>query len=255
MNAVEIDTASVGHPLLALSAAGLRYAVRLRPLPVSELTRRIYAYHTLPLSLRIHAQLPTWLHVQDWIGFGRSLSWPRKLHRSFVQSADPAGYWTHWRRPTAVGALAHKLYISPRPDAVPQLFPRLVETFEALDVQAFKIGASSRVLLRPDKLVAYFASRDHLRAVADELAPMVTCLPPHGVPFTAPLCSSSALSWGYDPGIGGSSWRLWIAHVLALGISGAPAGPADQVLQHVRSAIVLAGIDPDCWEPRAGAAT
>jgi hypothetical protein len=157
----------------------------------------------------------------------------------------------HWRRPVSTGSLQHKLYISPTPEWVGVVFPLLVETFDAMEVPAFKIGASRRTLLRPDKLVAYFASREHLSAVAEELTVSLGRTPVHGVPFTPPLDPAGLLSWGYDPGNGGS-WRSWIAQVLAGAIARAPIGSLEHIVSHAHGVLRSAGVDPDTWAPVGG---
>jgi hypothetical protein len=227
----------------------------MRHLPACELVRRIYGYHALPLSRAMHARLLAWPDVAAWVGLESPESnapWVGRLKSEFIAAPDPAGHWMHWRRPVTTGALTHKLYVSPRPEAVPAIFGRLVQAFDALGVPAFKIGASARDLLRPDKLVAYFASRDHLSAFAEDLSSSLKGIPVHGVPFTAPLDAVGLLSWGYDPEMpGGGSWRLWVAQTLANALAGAPPGSLDETVAHARRVLRSAGVDPDCWEPIA----
>jgi len=240
------------HPLLRLSEAGIYYAARLRHLPIVNLTKRIYGYYGLPIRRTHQPILQDWTDVADWLGLKEGSKCVRALSSIFVATADPVG-WMHWRRPSTPNTLLHKLYISPRLESLPELFPLLVEIFDTFDVPAFKIGVSARVLARPDKFVAYFANREHLLVVGDELTSTLRGVPAHGVPFTAPIDTSGLLSWGYDPGIKGESWRLWIAQMLAMGIVGAPLGSVEETVRHARQILKSAGVDPNRWEPLAGA--
>lgn len=239
------------HPLLRVSAAGLRHAARLRHLPAGELAQRVYRYHAAPASGEGYARLRDWPDVRRWLGLDEAPPWSRSLDQ-FASAVDPDGYWMHWRRPGAVSQLLHKIYLSPRIDMLPGIFPRLVETCHAMEVPAFKIGCSSRGLLRADKLVAYFANRDHLAAVADDLAVSLRETPVHGVPFTPPLDSSGLLSWGFDPAGGAGSWRLWIAHVIADAVHRAPGATVTATVAHVRAVLHAQGVDADTWEPIGG---
>ena len=242
-----------GHPLLQLSAAGVRHAARARHLPAGELARRVYAFHTMPPGAASRDRLDGWPEVASWLGLDGDQAWVRCLAAGFGAAPDPEGHWMHWRRPGVAGPLPHKLYVSPRAESLPGLFPRLADTFSAMEVPAFKLGAAGRGLRRPDKLVAYFASRDHLSLVAEELAAALLHVPAHGVPFTPPLDRAGLLSWGTDPGEGGGSWRLWIVQALASGVAGAPPGVAlDETVAHARAALRSAGVDPDTWEPTGG---
>jgi hypothetical protein len=157
----------------------------------------------------------------------------------------------HWRKPGALDSLLHKLYISPRLEAVPQLFPRLIDVFVSLDVPAFKVGATSRGLLRPDKIVTYFANHDHLQAVADELS----AVPPvsvHGVPFSVPLDATGLLSWGYDPATKDGSWRQWVAQRLTVAVKQAEGSSLHGIVEQARRHLRDAGVDPYTWVPLPG---
>jgi hypothetical protein len=135
-----------------------------------------------------------------------------------------------------------------------------------------KIGMDAAGLLRPDKIVAYFGSREDLDTAARELANELQGCPAHGVPFTAGIDDDGLLSWGIDPPeserplswLDRESWRLWIAKSLgaALALAKGAARPlAQQVVEPWRFAVERVrrhGVDVDTWTPadtlwRAGA--
>lgn len=236
------------HVLANLSARALRYGARLRCLPAGQIAARLYRFHALPLTPAWRARLAAPTGIGDWLGLTGQEDWARRLAAAYVAMPDPSGHWLHWRRPASSGPLRHKLYVSPTPEALPALFARLVPICRELDAPAFKVGGAAQGVLRPDKLVVYFASQEHLTAVAEEAAVALGRFPVHGVPFTAPADRSGLLSWGHDPA-GEGSWRVWLCRLLAEAIARAPARDLDGVVAHARSRLAAAGIDPRRWTP------
>jgi hypothetical protein len=146
---------------------------------------------------------------------------------------------------------------------MPRLFAMAVRAMKRAGCEHFKIGRRGEGVCRPDKMVAYFASLDQLRACAslieaDLLASDVDPRSAHGVPFTASIDAAGFLSWGMDPPELGhvtasfehQSWRQWVASRVAIAVLSAkgaanPTGVVPFVLERVR----LDGIDPDTWAP------
>lgn len=236
------------HVLAGLSQRALRYGARLRPLSSGQIAARLYRFHALPLTQAWRMRLASPAGIGDWLGLAGSEDWARRLADAYVGMPDPSGHWLHWRRPGTGGPLRHKLYVSPTPDALSALFARLVPICCELDAPAFKVGSTAQGVLRPDKLVVYFASQEHLTAVAGEAATALGRFPVHGVPFTAPADRSGLLSWGHDPA-GAGSWRVWLCRLLADAISGAPADDLDGVVAHAQGRLAAAGVDPRRWTP------
>jgi hypothetical protein len=116
-------------------------------------------------------------------------------------------------------------------------------------VPSFKVGRGIEGLLRPDKIVAYFADRKHMEEVSKALARLLRDCPVQGVPFTAEVGGDGLLSTGVDPVARNVavSWRSWITDELALALAKArAAGAADRViaaLEHMRES----GVDPCSW--------
>jgi hypothetical protein len=125
-----------------------------------------------------------------------------------------------------------------------------VDALAATGPVAFKVARRPDGLLRPDKLVAYFASLDGLRRAAARLEPAVRGLRAQGVPFTAAVTEDGLLSWGADPpdrGLG--SWRAWLCGRLAEHLVDASrAGVRDPAAEAARR-VAADGVDPATWAP------
>ncbi|MFC6148976.1 MULTISPECIES: hypothetical protein [Mumia] len=212
-----------------------------------DLTVRLYGFNRLPLSPKIRAAVPG---ERDLRGFvlagtpGLSEHWrSRRLERR-------AG-WLSWIRRDGTSrtpTVAHKLYISPMPEAVGDAVRVLTPLVTDSPCVAFKLGATPSFLARPDKLVAYFRGRNEMLDVARLAAERLDGIPAHGVPFTFPLDSAGLVSSGVDPPYDAdrlTSWRLWLCTELARAILAADGGDA---LAAARSRLVALGIDPDTWQ-------
>ena len=114
--------------------------------------------------------------------------------------------------------MTYKLYVSPRPERIREAFEIVVRVLSASGGVHFKLGDSVGGLLRPDKLMLYFTTRDALLETASVLHRELAGCDAHGVPFTAGLDDSGLLSWGVDPPendralrwMQRQSWRLWV---------------------------------------------
>jgi hypothetical protein len=144
-----------------------------------------------------------------------------------------------------------KLYVSPRPEALPDAFPRIADAFVRSDVRSFKVGRGIEGLLRSDKIVAYFEDRTHMEKVAGALARSLRGCPAQGVPFTAEVSGNGLLSWGVDPPLGdaAASWRSWITKRLAASLTARRLTSCADSVAAALSDIRLAGVDPDRWLP------
>jgi hypothetical protein len=230
--------APAGGRLAELSCAALRYGQELaRLLPEGEALRlslRLYGYHRLPLAPRWRRQLPDGEAVRRFLGIVRGGPARALLARHWREPAVAAGEpWLRWQPARAAapppqgaeGAATWKLYVSPAPEELPQCFGRLLDGLAAAGAPSFKAGATAGGLLRPDKIVAYFASFEELAAAAAAVGERLAGTAPHGVPFSSEIAGGGLLSWGVDPpaaGRGGRgapdgrvSWRLWLTHRLA----------------------------------------
>ena len=240
-----------------LSLDALRHADDLLSNDPEELTRALYLYNRIPLSRFWHARFPDRVAVLAHLGADRdALS-------AFRGPSETQG-WISWsareRKPQDKSAPTYKLYVSPRPENIRDAFHAVVRALADLGGGDFKIGEDAAGLLRPDKLVAYFASREQLdRAAAAVLARLAGC-PAHGVPFTAGIDDSGLLSWGIDPPetervlswMGRESWRLWLASKLGDAMAFAKSSAARREIaawQFARERVRRHGVDVERWTP------
>lgn len=268
-----VSDSSPAHPLAQLSQNAVRYASKLPPMAHDEVVMRLYQFNTLPCTRQWRKLLSEPKDVEDWLGImtesnssRREMAW---LSTSWqrVSNGSPTG-WLSWQnRHVDPKELPYKLYISPKPQQLPERFRAIVETLAAQNVANFKIGQDAQGILRPDKMVAYLGSFEHLAATAQALQPILSECPAQGVPFTAPIDPHGLLSWGMDPpssaqvfnGGQQESWRYWLAQQLATalksvrGIDESSAKEQDSAnstmpgWQYAIQHMALKGIDTERW--------
>jgi len=244
-----------------LSRDAIAYGAALEIDDRSAMAMRLYGYNRLPLSAAHAAKFPDAAAVLDALAPASRL----REQRWSVTTAK-GSHWINFGRATERRTAArrspdqasYKLYVSPLPSALSDAFPALQDALIAFGVRHFKVAGTAAGLLRPDKLVAYFDSRDTLLAVADALTRRLHGLPAQGVPFTAAIDAEGLLSWGVDPPTDArplswqpqQSWRSWITSTLAGALLDGrqhpvPISPAEFAVQRLS----LEGVDVDRWAP------
>jgi hypothetical protein len=262
------DSAAFEHGAVPeLSLAALRYGAALEIRDLGRLTSRLYGYNRVPLTPRRARRFPNAAAVEAYLGVEPGGRLQQRLLTSWHRREDNAtGPWLIWnRRGEAAGTRGHgptyKLYVSPTIDILGRAFEKLLKALSATDAYQFKIAAEASGLLRPDKLVVYFADLESLTAAGTVLAEALAGLPAHGIPFTAEIAGRGLLSWGLDPPSGGSalvehegkSWRYWVANRLAAALLQAKGTERSEVepwrfaLERLRRQ----GVDVDRWVPSA----
>jgi hypothetical protein len=156
------------------------------------------------------------------------------------------------------GSRSFKLYVSPPAEHLREAFNATLEVLTEVRAPSFKIGRDLYGVLRPDKLVAYFGSREAVHDAGDRLRRRLEGMPAQGVPFTAALDAEELLSWGTDPPRGehllawqGPSWRRWITDRLAVALLSAKAAAATALepWQFALDRLRLEGIETTTWTP------
>ena len=241
---------------------------RAQIIPIHDAQRLcswIYSSGVIPVGPEAAQGLGDWEAVEQLVGLDDLSGTRRELEPHYHSSSVPG--WTCWHRssePLRYGEpdgsrTVFKLYVSPHPRALAEVFPLVVECLVAQQAPAFKLGRDAWGLFRPDKLMVYFDDFHSLEACAAALRPRLEGCPAHGVPFSAGLDEEGLLSWGIDPPRsqripgwrGCESWRAWLAARLARAILRARAfsiltvEPWICALDRIR----VEGIDTDGWLP------
>lgn len=239
-------------------------------LPIDDplrLSAQIYFFNRLPQTPRWARLLPNDEAHARYLGIdagGRCSKLLRALGGKMADAPELQG-WLLWSaresgETSQRRSFSYKLYVSPRPEELPEALPKIVAAFVDFGVLRMKIGAGLGGLLRPDKIVAYFEEFGQLEAVAQRLLADLKGVAPHGVPFTAELGGAGLVSWGMDPHETRSfswqetsSWRLWITNRLAAAILDARASPESGLTawRYALERLSVEGVDVQTWAPTA----
>jgi hypothetical protein len=256
-----IDRGAIGR----LSREALQHAEDLATNDTAALTNALYSYNRMPLTRTWSARFPDRDAVLAHIGANDGAT-ASLLDRHWMRTPkDKSNGWISWQSrvapptPPAAHLPTWKLYVSPHPEEIADVFRALVRVLAGIAGAQMKIGSDAGGLLRPDKLVAYFASRDDVRAAASALAAEIAGCRAHGVPFTAGIGNDGLLSWGLDPPdserplswLERESWRLWIAKSLAaaLALAKQATRPDVEPWRFAVERVRRHGVDVDTWTP------
>ncbi len=238
------------NALSALALAALATTAAAGDRDASAAARRLYRHHTLPATPRWRRRLPD---------EGAVL---RFLHPPSPPT-DATGAWLVWRGPSRrapdPGGATPKLYLSPSPERLPVALAAALSLEGRAAPLEVKAGRRLEGLLRPDKLVAYFATAEGMHVAAERLQAGIGGLPAQGVPFTASAGTGDGLlSWGMDaaPGAGlagvarRESWRSWVTARLGAALVNGLAGvPGVDPVRFALDRLRLDGVDISAWTP------
>ena len=246
----------------ARSRAALLHAQEIESNDPQTLAMALYRYNHIPITPFWKARFAGCEAILAHLGADRG-ALRAMLDRDWTLSRDD-GAWMAWTSalapfPSNIDAPIFKLYISPRPERIRDAFEALVRVLAAVPA-SFKMGSGAAGLLRPDKLVVYFAAREELDEASSMICRELAGCDAHGVPFTAALDDSGLLSWGMDPPeseralrwLGPESWRVWIAQRLGGAMAVARAARTERAVEAWRFAIARLqrlGVDVDTWTP------
>jgi len=220
---------------------------------VQELATRLYLFNAAPGTPALQRRFADDERLYAFLFEGRHIA-PRL--RSHWRGETPGEAWLAWSSAGSGRVPAYKLYVSPTLERLPCIFEVAIEAFAQGRCTHFKLGRGAFGLLRPDKLVAYFASLDSLQRSAELIQTAAAGAQAQGVPFTAPIDAEGLLSWGMDPprfdqvlaGQEHQSWRQWLTERVAVYVMAAREAGSD-VHAFVRNRIELDGVDPITWNP------
>ena len=238
-------TGRIGH----LSLAALRMAASGFLKEPAAVAQWLYRFGTVPRGPAIDRDFGPDDDPMAVLGMTIGGVARRRLESAY--DATTLSGWYSFARTTAQSPLAPvcKLYVSPRPEALADAFPRIAEEFVRSEVRSFKVGRGIEGLLRPDKIIAYFNDRAHMEAAAGALEHVLQGCPTQGVPFTTEVAGNGLLSSGVDPPPGNvaTSWRAWVTKRLAASLVTRRATPHPDPVAATLDDLRLAGIDPENW--------
>jgi hypothetical protein len=243
-------------PVSRLSIAALKYGQALQLPDSYSLAGRLYCFNRRPASAAWKSRLPSRRAVAQYLGEANR-DWTR------TSSEFERPEWLIWHskaepRESREGP-QHKLYISPEPGYLREAWQAALPVLGAFGAHTFKTGADLYGILRPDKFVAYFSSRERMHEAAKHIAAKLCGIPAQGVPFTGSLDGSGLVSWGMDPPHhaaifpwSGRSWRCWLVDRLAAALVTA-GNDSESVAawEFALDRLSLDGVDTSSWEPDA----
>jgi hypothetical protein len=236
-----------------LSSAALRYVEAFESVDAAFMAERFYAYHTFPATRAWRARLASRKETAAYLGIAR-----RPILRvEWIGPDAKSESWFSWRRRGESAATIRprfKLYMSPHCGDLPEVFGSATDVLTEANAVAFKVGSGLRGLLRPDKMVGYFADFTTLSRAAAALEKRIAGARVHGVPFSCQLDSVGLLSWGVDPeeaAIKGdgvpSSWRRRVAARLAALFVEARNVSGTNVSNYALERLGAEGVDVRSW--------
>ena len=253
-----------------LSRRAIEYAAALGLEDPAALAERLYRYNSLPASPAWRRRVPDERAAAALLALDRR---PRgsRGRRDAEADAHRSAIWQVWDAdaPASLEAV-YKLYVSPKPlETAIACRALLDELGRPGGPFSVKVALDPPSLLRPDRLVGYFATRAACLATARRLAPRLAGLAPQGVPFTAAIGGSAILSWGADPPAavaeslprGERSWRGWVTARVARAViggsggsggnggNGGNGGKGGTDLRGVIARLRREGVDPVRWRP------
>jgi hypothetical protein len=259
-----VEEPGIHNAAARLSRDALLHAQDLETRDPQVLTTALYLYNRIPMSPFWKARFPDGNAVLAHLGADRG---PLRVLIDRDWIAHPPGSsrgWLSWHSKTPVareaGGVTHKLYVSPRPEQIREAFEVVVRVLAGFPGAQFKVGDDASGLLRPDKLVSYFVTREQLDEAAAVLSRELAGCAAHGVPFTAGIDDAGLLSRGIDPPdsdralswLGRESWRLWVVQHLASALALAKSARSANAVEPWRFAIERVrrqGVNVETWTP------
>jgi hypothetical protein len=253
---------AVAGRLATISHAAIDCAASLIGATPADLEGRLYTYNFAPIGPRWSSRLGDRAAIRRFLGIDDGPR-ARTIRAAWHGFREVEG-WSVWSTNIAVQSrptdreVTYKLYVSPTMDALPDTLATAAPIFAEAHAFAFKVGASVRDVARPDKLVAYFDTRERALECGEMLAEALRDTPAQGVPFSADAGADGLVSWGIDPPerpgwVGDASWRRWVcrrlAHYLATALA-APAADASPT-RFATERLRLDGVDTQSWAPDA----
>ena len=236
-----------------LSHEALLYGQTLSAVGVATLAQRLYFFNRRPLSASWQHRFASRDAVARALGLARGGSVRRRLAHDHSLTEGPSWFRVEPRGAPAGARYRHKLYVSPTPETLPEVFQTALQVLTVHSRCTFKVVATGAGWLRPDKFVAYFATASEALEAGLALQRVLDGAPVHGVPFTTSVAVDGLVSRGLDPPAdergGPVSWRAWLSEALAGALVICRGSPTERCepWQFALHRIALAGVDTSTW--------
>lgn len=181
----------------SISELAISHAMDLNFLDPRQLAARLYVFNRLPWSakLSIHS-------LYDESKFVAVYGNPSSCWQS-QNSHSSQGTWMYLRRKNGDGrnrgSEAFKLYLNVHPYDVNSLLRQFLPLIDSVIAHSIKIACNSLAMMRPDKFILYFNSRETMEDAANIICPILGSYRVQALPFTSPLTANGILTWGQDP--------------------------------------------------------
>lgn len=232
-----------------LSMGAVQMAARGGPSDAAALAQWLYRFGSMPRTPALERDFGPDDEPLGALGLAAGGAVRRRLEAAYEAHAVQGWYaFSRASQPLQLEA-ACKLYVSPRPAALPDALAPIVDAFVQVGVRSFKIGRGLEGLLRPDKLMAYFDDPRQMAEVVTLLEQRLAGCPVQGVPFTAELGGDGLVSAGVDPSSahGATSWRAWITRRMAESLAAHPGAAPHARVDATLADLAAAGVDTARW--------
>ena len=235
----------------------LSYGAALSSAPAAVLAQKLYGYNRRPATPALRRRMPDRASALAFLGLHDGGPVLASIARFWTRSDDTSPWLVFLPRQVAPQPSGQqcKLYVGLAFEELPDCLPQVARELARHRALQFKIGTDLDGLLRPDKLVAYFASQEALQAAAQALLPVVEGRRVHAVPFTAEIAGDGRLTWGMDPSdswLGDRvSWRQFVCERLAAALGAVRAAGAEGTTtwRLALQRLALEGVDGDSFMP------
>lgn len=249
----------------ALSGKAIDFTLNSALIQPRDMSSFMYNFNRLPLCRRWRQRLPDEASVTEFLGLKEDNSWrgmPERVKLRTVETDEEGNlkvfdqFWRYWYlgdKKEGRETSNYKVYVSPLPEDVPEVFRIVRDDFVHSGACAMKIGRNLTELLRSDKFIVYFSEYKAAFDFAVKLSGSTASYRYQGVPFSFQIDPDKPLvSLGVDPPLKfgeRNSWRHYITNKLALAIQGVWRSETKEPLEHINTHMRMVGVDSINWRP------
>jgi len=258
-----VGEAQLSNHLSRLSYKAIYYAWMLNDADERSVAGSLYAFNTTPWDSSMKMRFYDKHNVKDFLFSCTNGDVLNTLNEKWHATVTEKKVWLSWSRQgtenfeNVESPRIYKLYISPLIHDVPGVLARCVPVINSSDAVSFKIGNTLQELLRPDKMVVYFYSKESLFKTAAVLRELLGVDNAQGVPFSSQLDDRGLLSWAEEPADEGlhsfasHSWRTMICDKLAAILVQAKENKLSwsRAIAYIEATMQAKGLDIRNWEP------